>query len=72
MIPQFAVNIRELGAAGDGQTLDTPAIQAAIDRCAPAGGTVYVPPGRYVVGAHFYAEQHDAAPRRGRGLAREF
>lgn len=39
------------GAAGDGVTLDTRAIQAAIDRCAAAGGgVVFFPPGRYLIG----------------------
>jgi pectate lyase-like protein len=35
------------GAKGDGVTDDTRAIQAALD--AGAGGTVFIPPGRYVV-----------------------
>lgn len=35
------------GAAGDGQTLDTAAIQAAIDACAGTGGTVILGPGTY-------------------------
>jgi hypothetical protein len=39
------------GAAGDGITLDTRAIQAAIDRCAAAGGgVVRLPAGRYLTG----------------------
>jgi polygalacturonase len=42
------------GAVGDGQTLNTAAIQAAIDDCAQAGGgTVYLPAGRYVTGSLF-------------------
>lgn len=44
-------NIREHGAAGDGRTLDTAAIAAAIDACATAGGgQVLFPPGRYLSG----------------------
>ena len=40
-----------MGAAGDGVTLDTHAIQAAIDRCgATGGGAVVLPPGRYLTG----------------------
>jgi len=48
------VNVRSLGARGDGTTLDTKAIQAAIDQCAKAGGgTVCLPPGRYLSGTIF-------------------
>lgn len=45
-------NVREHGALGDGQTLDSPAIQAAIDSCASSGGgTVHLPSGQYVSGS---------------------
>ncbi len=44
-------NVRDFGAAGDGQTLDSPAIQAAIAACATTGGTVLLPPGRYLSGS---------------------
>ena len=41
-------NIREFGAAGDGKTLDSPAINRAIDAAAAAGGgTIYFPAGVY-------------------------
>src|SRR5581483_7410296 len=44
-------NIRDFGAKGDGKTLDTAALQAAIDACtADGGGTVLVPAGTFVVG----------------------
>lgn len=44
-------NVRDHGAAGDGERLDTAAIQAAIDACARSGGgAVYFPPGAYVSG----------------------
>lgn len=44
-------NIRDFGAHGDGQTLDTAAIQAALDACAQAGGgQVLISPGRYLSG----------------------
>lgn len=47
-------NIREHGAVGDGQTLDSPAIQAAIDaRAELGGGTVYLPAGLYLAGSLF-------------------
>jgi hypothetical protein len=45
------VNVKLLGAMGDGVTNDTVAIQAAIDRLPAAGGTVFFPPGTYVVSA---------------------
>ncbi|MGC4051307.1 MAG: glycosyl hydrolase family 28-related protein [Paludibaculum sp.] len=39
-------NIRDFGAKGDGTTLDTAAVQAAIDACnRDQGGTVLVPAG---------------------------
>ena len=44
-------NIRQFGAKGDGVTLDTAALQTAIDRCtADGGGTVLVPAGKFVIG----------------------
>ncbi|HEX9441003.1 MAG TPA: glycosyl hydrolase family 28 protein, partial [Roseiflexaceae bacterium] len=45
-------NVKDYGAIGDGQALDTQPIQSAIDACgAQGGGTVVVPPGAYVMGA---------------------
>src|SRR6202162_1631286 len=45
-------SVRDFGAAGDGRTKDTAAIQSAIDACAKAGGgTVYLPAGQYLTGA---------------------
>lgn len=42
-------NIRNYGAKGDGQTLDTKAINSAIDAASAAGGgTVYFPAGNYL------------------------
>jgi polygalacturonase len=44
-------DIKDYGASGDGQHLDTSAINRAIDACASAGGgTVYVSPGKYLTG----------------------
>jgi polygalacturonase len=44
-------NIRDFGAKGDGVTLDTAALQAAIDACnRDEGGTVLVPAGVFVIG----------------------
>lgn len=44
-------NVREYGATGDGVTLDTAAINQAIQKCAETGGgQVLFPPGRYMSG----------------------
>ncbi len=44
-------NVRNFGAAGDGATLDTAAINRAIDACTSAGGgEVRLPPGAYLSG----------------------
>lgn len=45
-------NIMAFGAVADGETLNTGAVQTAIDTCEP-GGTVYVPRGIFVTGAVF-------------------
>ena len=45
-------DVKTFGAAGDGKKKDTAAIARAIDAAAKAGGgTVVVPPGRYLTGA---------------------
>ncbi len=44
-------NVLDYGATGDGKTKDTTPIAKAIAACAKAGGgTVYLPPGRYLTG----------------------
>ncbi len=44
-------NIRDFGAKGDGKTLDSAAVQAAIDACHnDQGGVVLVPAGTFVIG----------------------
>jgi len=46
------LNARDFGAKGDGETDDTPMLQAAILSC-PEGGRVLVPEGNYVTGPLF-------------------
>jgi hypothetical protein len=47
--PAFVLNVRDLGAAGDGKTDDTAAFQKTLDACGKAGGgIVFVPTGNYL------------------------
>lgn len=49
---KVAFNVRDYGATGDGVTLDSPAINKAIEACAAAGGgTVWIPAGTYLSGS---------------------
>jgi len=51
-IPDKTFTITDYGAVGDGKTLNTTAIQKAIDACSKAGGgTVLFPSGRFLSGA---------------------
>jgi len=44
-------NVRSYGAAGDGRHLETDAINKTVAACVKAGGgTVYLPPGKYLTG----------------------
>lgn len=46
---QTVYNVRDFGAKGDGETLDTEAINAAIEKASQAGGgTIFFPSGTYV------------------------
>ncbi|NLA81109.1 MAG: hypothetical protein GX853_10285, partial [Chloroflexi bacterium] len=47
------LNIRQLGAVGDGETLETTTIQNAIDLAAKEGKTLLFPPGAYKTGTLF-------------------
>lgn len=54
----FAYDVRQHGAVGDGTTLDTQAIQQAIDAChAAGGGKVVLAQGRYCTGT-LYLKSH--------------
>jgi polygalacturonase len=47
--------VSELGAVGDGQTVNTRALQAAIDRCAAeGGGMLVIPKGTFLSGALYF------------------
>jgi hypothetical protein len=46
-----AYNVQDFGAKGDGKTLNTKAIQSAIDKCfSDKGGTVLIPAGDFLCG----------------------
>jgi polygalacturonase len=50
-IPQKTFRVTDYGARGDGATLDTAALQKAIEACANGGGGIVdVPAGRYLTG----------------------
>jgi len=50
--PERAYDIRDYGARGDGETKNTDAIRKAVAACAAeGGGTVRVPPGKWLTGA---------------------
>ena len=69
-------DVRRFGAKGDGQTLDTVAVQAAIDSCRSAGGglVVFQPGLTFLIGTiylkdHVYLRQaqlHDPEQRQPR------
>ena len=48
-----SLDVRAFGAKGDGATDDTAAFQTALNQAYQAGGgTVFVPPGRYLIATH--------------------
>ena len=53
------IDVRSRGAAGDGRTLDTEALQRAFDDCVSQGGArIVFPPGTYLSGALFIKGDH--------------
>ncbi len=52
-VPRGSFSVRDFGAAADGRTLDTRAIQSAIDAAGAIGGEVYFPAGTYLSGTVF-------------------
>jgi hypothetical protein len=57
--------VTDFDAIGDGKTLCTRALQAAIDAAAVAGGTVVVPPGVFLTGTIFLKSRVTLELRRG-------
>ncbi|MEK7407655.1 MAG: glycosyl hydrolase family 28-related protein, partial [Acidobacteriota bacterium] len=55
-----SINVRDLGAAGNGRADDTAAIQAALDAYPGQATTIQFPPGRYKLTAPLraYRTQH--------------
>lgn len=50
--PREAFNVKKYGAVGDGNALDSPAVNRTIDACAAAGGgEVFFPAGTYLCGS---------------------
>src|SRR5271155_4845885 len=50
-LAKYIFDVREFGAKGDGNTINTKSIQAAVDACAKAGGgKVVVPAGKFLTG----------------------
>jgi Pectate lyase superfamily protein len=55
-------NAKAYGAVGDGVTNDTTAVQAAITAAMVAGGTVYFPPGKYLIAGALTLPNDSASP----------
>jgi hypothetical protein len=56
--PGVTINARDCSAAGDGERLDTKAIQAALDKCAGTGGGVVLLKGGRFLSGTLYLRSH--------------
>lgn len=66
-------DVKRLGAKGDGVTDDTTAIQSAINNAnAENGGTVYFPPGSYVITSALSLNQMNGIKLQGAGPSMQF
>lgn len=56
MLPAFAneYNVLDFGAKGDGTTIETQAIQKAVNACSKTGGLVIFPAGEYLTGTIYF------------------
>jgi hypothetical protein len=67
---RMPINVKDRGATGNGTTDDSLAIQSAIDAVeAVGGGTVYFPPGDYVVNSGLTVEADKPVRLLGAGMA---
>ena len=63
------VTVTDFGAKGDGQTMNTIALQRAIDACAESGGgEVIVPPGRFLTGTIYLRSHVELVIQRGASI----
>lgn len=51
------VSVKDFGAVGDGVADDTASFQAAIDSLPSSGGTIYVPPGEYLISSRINVDK---------------
>jgi hypothetical protein len=66
----FRVNVRDLGAVGDGIRDDSAALKSALSAVAArGGGTVWVPRGRYLVSERLVIPRHTTIEGEGKDLA---